>query len=237
MSRPELRTGFRHSHLLDYVMRNRGKLVGALLVMVRAWYSADCPAPRTPILGSFEEWARVVGGILETCGVTDFLGNAEAARARACDDEDGWEAYLEALMDHFEREPFTAKDVAYLVNEHIKPVCDAFPDWLEPDPKKKQDGFVRRIGNAFARQEDKCYGVTDIRVTRTGNRKANKQHWTIKTHDNTLDQVSLLDVTNLDDPQFERESDPRLVRVSSEDPTPCEKNQDVHDNTHDAFSH
>ena len=78
MAKPWLRhpDAFRHPDILAWIAEQRGKVLTALLAMARAWFVAGCPAPSSPVLGSFEHWSRVVGGTLEFAGV-DFLGNLD----------------------------------------------------------------------------------------------------------------------------------------------------------------
>lgn len=64
---------FKHPNLREWVTENRGKLIGALLTMVRAWYCAGCPQREERGLGSFEVWSRVVGGVLDNAQVDGFL--------------------------------------------------------------------------------------------------------------------------------------------------------------------
>lgn len=74
--RPWERTEFRHAHLSMWAQEHRGALIGACLTLGRAWIAAgkpDAPAPRT--LGSFEHWARVMGGVLHVAGIPGFLEN------------------------------------------------------------------------------------------------------------------------------------------------------------------
>lgn len=56
---------------------NRGRLLSGSLTLARAWFVAGCPKPTSPIIGSFEEWCRIVGGILEFAGISGFLGNLD----------------------------------------------------------------------------------------------------------------------------------------------------------------
>ena len=71
---PWLRDGFRHKNLLGWVRENRGRLVAACLTLGRAWIAAGKPRHARTI-GSFEEWAHIVGGVLDVAGVPGFLGN------------------------------------------------------------------------------------------------------------------------------------------------------------------
>ena len=72
---PATRGGFRHANLTRHVEQARGSLVAACLTLVQAWVVAGRPAGRERI-GSYEEWAGVLGGILAACGVPGLLGNA-----------------------------------------------------------------------------------------------------------------------------------------------------------------
>ena len=71
VEQPEEREGFGHPDLTRWAREHRGELIGAALTLVRVWVEAGQPAyagPEKP-LGSFEAWTRVMGGILDTCGV------------------------------------------------------------------------------------------------------------------------------------------------------------------------
>jgi hypothetical protein len=75
VDQPWRRTGFRHANLRQWVRQNRTDLVHAILVLVRAWISAGCPEYKDSVLGSYERWSSVVGGILQVAGIPEFLGN------------------------------------------------------------------------------------------------------------------------------------------------------------------
>jgi hypothetical protein len=80
-SEPFRRVGFRHPKLKLWVTQNRRELLAALLVMARAWFAAGQPASSAPPMGSFEEWVRVVGGILSYVGISGFLENADTMQS------------------------------------------------------------------------------------------------------------------------------------------------------------
>lgn len=91
--RPWLRTEFRHKDLRGWVKENRGRLVWACLTLGRAWFSADRPAGGQ-VLGMFEEWARVMGGILQVAKVPGFLGNLGEFYEASDDEGAAWRALL-----------------------------------------------------------------------------------------------------------------------------------------------
>ena len=76
---------FRHPKLMEWAEQHRGELLGACLTLARNWYANGQPAPSTPTLGKFEDWCRVIGGILETAGIGGFLGEpGRALSQRRC---------------------------------------------------------------------------------------------------------------------------------------------------------
>lgn len=94
VERPDLidTSGFRHPDIKEYTMKNRAKLLSALLSLVRAWIKAERPAPSCPFKGSFAAWRQVVGGILQHAGFTGFMEGVSASRAEM----DEWRAVVAA---------------------------------------------------------------------------------------------------------------------------------------------
>lgn len=111
MERPWDRERFKIDDIKGFVQENRGRLVGALLTLVRAWLEADCPYFSGKRLGSFDNWSRVMGGILETVGVPGFLSNREAGD-QADPDRARWVAFLSSWHGEFGEEPCGVADVA-----------------------------------------------------------------------------------------------------------------------------
>lgn len=80
---PEERTDFRHPDLKTYVEENRAHLVWSAHVLILNWLQAGRPGfsiRRGP--GSYENWTKVIGGILETAGYTKFLANFSESKDR-----------------------------------------------------------------------------------------------------------------------------------------------------------
>lgn len=180
-SRPELRVDFRHSVLPDFVRRNRGTIVAALLTLVRAWYAAGCPAPSSPIIGSYESWSRVIGGILQHAGIPDFLGNAEERRKEASEDDLAWEGFLFAIEQVYGDGQFTTHDIDLLVGSDSD-FAEALPEFLADVRRNPKLSFSRKLGNAFNKYSGKCFGENDIKIEKTDCKNYNKVHWSIKTN-------------------------------------------------------
>lgn len=75
MENPTLRkrSEFRHPYLKVWAHEHRAELLSAVVAMARAWVDAGSPAFAGEPMGSFEEWSRVVGGILQHADVPGFL--------------------------------------------------------------------------------------------------------------------------------------------------------------------
>jgi hypothetical protein len=79
---PELRTDFVHPDLWGFVRQQRKLIVACLLGMVQSWIAAGKPKGKKP-LGGFDQWAAVVGGIMELFGYSEWMNNATGWREKA----------------------------------------------------------------------------------------------------------------------------------------------------------
>jgi hypothetical protein len=156
---------YRHSDLKDWVRANRGRLLGAVLTLARAWFVAGCPAPRTPILGSFEEWCRIVGGILTFAGIEGFLGNLDELYRQADPTMAAWEAFLSALLEQMPRAGFKVADVVVRLRDDPSLRAALPEDVGDLDPLSK---FQRRLGWAFRKRANRRYGDQAVHLLKIG---------------------------------------------------------------------
>ena len=153
---------FKHPQLLRFVKENRGELLAAIFTLARGWIIAGRPAPKNiPVMGSFEEWREVIGGILEFTGVKDFLGNLNELYESAETDE-GIEVFLEGCFDIWDDKCFTTKEVRREIDLNPN-LGDLLPAWLDPEEK----GFTRKLGNLFARKAG-AYFTNGLQLVRDG---------------------------------------------------------------------
>ena len=90
---PWLRSSFRHPDLRGWVHQHRAELTRAALVLTRAWWDAGCPQHRG-VLGSFEAYSRVEGGILEVVHISGFLGNLAEVYSDADVEGEMWREFV-----------------------------------------------------------------------------------------------------------------------------------------------
>jgi hypothetical protein len=63
--------------LTDFVMKNRGLAIHHILTLIAYWIQEGAVEFTDRGLLGFDEWAAKVGGVLQVCGVKDFLNTAK----------------------------------------------------------------------------------------------------------------------------------------------------------------
>ena len=75
---PNKRTGFKHDPLESWIKTERAQLVRATLTLVQHWLASGKPEFTARVLGSYEQYSRVVGGILQAAGLDEgFLTSTQ----------------------------------------------------------------------------------------------------------------------------------------------------------------
>jgi len=177
MSRPWTRTGFRHADLIGWVREHRGELLAALLTLARAWFAAGQPAAEVPAFGGFENWAKVVAGILANAGIRGFLGNMQEFYDLADDSTPQWESFLDALYAGFGDHSFTVAELAKEMQ--IDPALrERLPEELSGAWGEKEaasDRFKIKLGRAFRIRLRTRFGNDGLCLERAGVESKGKQ--------------------------------------------------------------
>jgi len=85
---PWRRTGFKHPDLLGWAKANRGGLIWACLTIIRSWQAAGSKPWSGNPPGSYDDWARIMGGLVEHIGGSTFLSNLDETYDRSVSDRD-----------------------------------------------------------------------------------------------------------------------------------------------------
>lgn len=197
MERPWTGRDFEISNLEEWTRQHRGKLVASLLTLARAWTAAGEPDPDVELLGSFEEWTRTVGGILQHAGVEGFLDNLETLYEHVDEETAEWAGFLEALHVYFQSESahgnrqdptFTTKELGGLIrekysggeyfNDYIGDLLDQLPDYVR-QKLNRGDPISRTLGNMFAHRRGRRFGPEQWRIEVARTRKRTKQ-WIVR---------------------------------------------------------
>ena len=148
MEHPQKRNGFRHPNLVGWVRENRGHLVWACLTLCRAWIVAGRPAGKYT-KGSFEEWAAVIGGILDVAGVSGLLGNEDDTLTSQNTTDQEWRFFVAEWAERYGERPVR---VAELYDDLIvieKMELSIFEDYKNPQ---------RTLGHALGNRLRQIYG-------------------------------------------------------------------------------
>ena len=196
LSRPELRTGFRHDDLRLWVTNNRARMIEALLTILRAWHAAGRPRSSAR-LGSFDAWATMIGGALNTAGVEGFLTNATEMRERSATDDSDMEAHLEELVEVLGDGDFSVRRVVELIESGA----------LETIPPKVSPGGQRvaqQLGHVYRRYSGRWLGEY---MLAQGSLGRGARRWTIEKRVEPVDNcVGLVGLVGLSLPTHELQS-------------------------------
>ena len=178
VERPEERDEFRHKDLSGWTFEHRPELVSACLSIVNAWVVQGMPIGTT-ILGRFENWAGVIGGILEVAGVTGFLSNRDRMYAEAHQQSDEWMAFCEAWYKAYGEQTVTAKGLLEVAKKHNL--------LLDVWAGRSALGAQQRIGHALASRIDRIFGRWAIRSAGRHSRTKNAAYRTESAHQGRSD--------------------------------------------------
>ncbi len=164
VEQPWLRDGFRHKDLLGWVRRQRPALVVAVLTLLRSWAQAGRPRGSVT-LGSFEDWAAVIGGVLAHVGVDGFLADRQDDHEVCDPEEEEWASFVQTWAEAFGDERVPARELLRLAAE-----VGAF----HLDTRAMQDRRSKgSFSVALSKRRDRRYGAWRITVRRDRNRKVN----------------------------------------------------------------
>lgn len=169
---------FTHPDLKAWVRENRSAILSALLTVGRHWFVKGCPTAKdTPVMGSFEAWSRVLGGVLAGAGVEGFLKNSKALYERSIEDTGLWSAFLEVWLETYVETDVTAQTVAEdLQNLDEKALREALPDEFS----LMDDNLARKLGKAFSKREGVRYGPLGLHIARAGEQQR-AVLWSVRT--------------------------------------------------------
>lgn len=115
MARPHLRQNFHHRDLRKWVRENHPRLVWALLTLIQAWIAAGCPKGKK-VLGMYENYSEVIGGILGVAEVGDaFLDLDEQVKLE--DDDSGLGTLIPAWYEKYQSKPIGVAELFPLATE------------------------------------------------------------------------------------------------------------------------
>jgi hypothetical protein len=180
---PSKRSDFRHSPLDDFVDANRGELLWAALTLVSNWIARGAKPFRDRTLGSFEQWARVMGGILYEAGIAGFLEDDHLRRTRRQADPESaaWISFFEAWWQAHGGRAVRSSELIDLAAEMIPKVVG------EGSPRSQET----RLGAQLMSKRGRVFGgllLEDAEIIDAQSRR--RQAWRLIQIDSELSDQS-----------------------------------------------
>jgi hypothetical protein len=123
--RPWLNRKFKYPNLREWVAMHRADLVHACLVLIQAWIAAGKPVGNLNVgnlIGSFESWAMLMGGILKIAGIDGFLSNLNDFYEESDAEGAGWRAFVTAWFAKFDSSPVGVSSLYELISSSQEPI-------------------------------------------------------------------------------------------------------------------
>jgi hypothetical protein len=160
LDRPWDRQAFRHPDLPVWLQRHRHEMVWAFLVLVQNWVVRGRPQWDGRLLGSFEAWCHVVGGILQAAGIQGFLVNRDELYRRLDRETEEWRGFISDWWEGHAERPVKSAALLHVAQEHLTSVFETARDGAS------ERDLATRLGKALAERRDRRYG--DIYLRQAG---------------------------------------------------------------------
>jgi hypothetical protein len=110
-AKPYLRTGFRIENIDAHLREDGWKYQHAALILTQAWLNDGCKRIKITF-GSYQEWAEIIGGILQFIGIEGFLSDIESIM----DDMSDGDNFTPLFMEYVKKfwgfdKPFSPNDL------------------------------------------------------------------------------------------------------------------------------
>lgn len=149
--RPWLRKDeeFKHPKLKKWVIENRGRLLAAILTIAKGWIRDGRPEWQGQNLGKYEEWCKIVGGVISYMGIEGFLENLESMYDKMDQETLKWEMFFEIWHQEIGGEAITSAKLANILKDNEN-LSNSLPDSL---PSLNDKSFTRSLGNSLAHRD------------------------------------------------------------------------------------
>lgn len=175
-SRPE--SWYTHPDIEGWTIEHRSEIVTALLTLVRAWYVAGKPAGPAVPFGSFEQWAKIIGGVLHNAGIPGFLSTLIEWRSETDTERMFWEHHLDWLRRTFRDKEFVASEVTKALR--LDPLTSEAPPGMRVSPD--DTNYTRNLGMAYNRMRERKFGGQGLEIVQRVKSTGHAARWAVITH-------------------------------------------------------
>lgn len=182
------RTGFKHDPITEWAKEHRTDLVHGALTLIQTWIVSGCPLGKKR-LGSYEHWAGVMDGIMDTIGVQGFLGNLEDLYEAADVEGSMWRDFVNAWWEEFRGQEVRI----HMLND----LCERL-NLLEPvRGDRSPQSQNSRLGLALGGGRDRVYGSYRITLSKDLGTHKGKMYSLTSVSDGGTESLNLLSQANV----------------------------------------
>jgi hypothetical protein len=181
MPRPHERTGF-SLDLRTWPVANRGRIIAAMLTVVRGWVLAGMPKADLKRSDDFATWDAAMEGLLSWAGFTGQFGRPDEAKQESDDDRE-WLVFLSSVHAVFGTREFKIRDLVSRLKDSdgdspFTPEPGTVEDKIDPSclPGELADkwsrtglgspaGFTKSLGRWVKHRSGRFAGDLTLKVT------------------------------------------------------------------------
>lgn len=165
--RPHERTNYKHSDLIQWTTENRGRLIHAVIILIKNWIDQGAKPFSGQPLASFVDCTQKIGGILEAAGIKGFLeGQSEFFDAANTESKD-LAYFVDVWFERFKEKPVKASQLLSMCYE-----CELLADVIGFGCVRSRE---TRLGSFITKMNDRVFGQCCIKVLKRG--RTHGQHY------------------------------------------------------------
>lgn len=153
VERPYERTEWRHPDIAGYTTERRRDLIAAAVALIGAWIEGGRPGPGA-MLGSYEDWSRVVGGVLACAGVPGWLEDRADLYRNADQAGEEWARFVAAWAERHADAPVNGRQLVQVATN-----AEVLQGTIGDGGDRSQ---TTRLGKAISRQRGRIFGLWRI---------------------------------------------------------------------------
>jgi hypothetical protein len=146
--------------------------------MVRAWVVAGRPAGYETIMGGFEEWTEIIGGILHYSGIFGFLDNNNLLHAELDAGVDEWTEFISTWYAVYQSIPQSSADLLVDIERKDLGIGKSIPSEIAEKINFKSPGNARKLTLAL-RKKSGVYFANGLMLKQTRDTHSKRSLWQV----------------------------------------------------------
>ena len=162
---------FKVENLDKFIKDNQSDLWSYLVTFVQFWIKKGMPLWAGRPLAGFEDYSRIMGGILEACEIPGFLGNRHLYQSSANTDKLAWAGFLQEIISKKGlNKPMSIAELAQLYTQMADQPTLVINGGFKVNPTEDESRAIGPMTRVMEKQVDQVFriyykGTEDVKVT------------------------------------------------------------------------